>query len=230
MNAHMKRLAPLTVSPIGQRLKMEMKKRGMSSAELAKRADVKTSFLYDIISGKSTNPSTVKLARVAESLDVNLGYLVGNTNNPQPDAVKDKNAQAAYVTIPRITVDVSSNGNSFASVEHEEECYHFRKSWITDRLKVSPQDLRLLYIRGDSMEPTLYHNDIVLIDTTKKIPSPPGIFVLFDGFGLVGKRLEYAGGQNVLRIMSDNPQYSTYERSVAETFIIGRVVWFAREI
>lgn len=229
MAARMKRLVPLSTSPIGQRLKMEMKKRGISSAELAKRADVKTSFIYDIISGKSTNPSTVKLARVAESLDVGLGYLVGNTDSPVSDT-KEKKSPAAYVAIPRITVDVSATGNTFASVEHEEECYYFRKSWITDRLKVAPSDLRLLYIRGDSMEPTLYHNDIVLVDTTKKVPSPPGIFVLFDGFGLVSKRLEYIAGQNAFRVMSDNPQYSTYERSAPDTFIIGRVVWFAREI
>lgn len=226
----MKRVLPLHNSPIGHRLKMEMKKRGMSSAELAKRADVKTSFLYDIISGKSTNPSTVKLARVAESLNVSLGYLVGNTDNSVADIAGEKPANAGYVAIPRITVDVSAGGGTFVSVEHEEECYYFRKTWITDRLKVSPDDLRLLYIRGDSMEPTLYHNDIVLVDTTKKIPSPPGIFVLFDGFGLVGKRLEYTGDKNVLRVMSDNPQYSAYERSVADTFIIGRVVWFAREM
>lgn len=208
-----------------------MKKRGMTSSELAKRADVKTSFLYDIISGKSTNPSTIKLARVAESLDISLAYLIGNDDNPQ----KTERAQASapeegYVTIPRITVDITSDGSRVTSQEHEAEYYYFRRSWITGHLGLSPEDLRMLYIRGDSMEPTLHHNDIVLVDTSKKIPSPAGIFVLFDGLGLSAKRVEFFGNERMIRLMSDNPQYSTYERSIDETVIIGRVVWFAREM
>ena len=81
------------------------------------------------------------------------------------------------------------------------------------------------------MDPTLCNNDLVLLDIAKTIASPPGIFALFDGMGLVIKRLEYAGSDNTrLRIICDNPHYSSYERSVDETYIIGRVVWFSREI
>ena len=69
---------------IGQRLKLEMKKRNISSAQLAKRADVKISFIYDVISGKSANPSTVKLARVAEGLGVSLAELVGSGDATRP--------------------------------------------------------------------------------------------------------------------------------------------------
>jgi hypothetical protein len=39
-------------NPIGHRLKLEMQKQGVTSAQLAKRADVKTSFIYDVLSGK----------------------------------------------------------------------------------------------------------------------------------------------------------------------------------
>lgn len=225
MQQKMKR-ASTSGNPIGQRLKAEMIKRGMTSIELSKRADVKTSFIYDIISGKSANPSTVKLARVAEILGLDLNYLVGGLSN---GASKHTDSDE-YVTVPRIMIDVSAGGSEVISVEHEAESYSFRKSWIKDRLAAHADDLRMLYVRGDSMEPTLCHNDIVLVDTTKKTPSPPGVFILFDGHGLMAKRLEYAGEDKVMRIISDNPQYSTYERSADETFIIGRVVWFAREV
>lgn len=221
-------------NPIGQRLRLEMKTQGMSSADLAKRADVKTSFLYDIISGKSANPSTVKLARVADILGVSLSYLVGGAPRANASITPATGTPPAqdYAIIPRIAVDISPNGNVIISQQHEEERYYFRQAWIREHLGVAPSDLGLLYVRGDSMEPSLLHNDIVMVDTTKKTPTPPGIFVLFDGFGLAVKRLEYVGNAdlNALRIISDNPQYSTYERSLEETFIIGRVVWFAREI
>jgi phage repressor protein C with HTH and peptisase S24 domain len=114
--------------------------------------------------------------------------------------------------------------------EHEAEAYYFRQSWIRDHLDARPDDLRLMYVRGDNMEPTLYHNDMVLIDTSRKNPSPPGIFVCFDGLGLTARRLELMPGEDRLRLISDNPQYSMFERDIADTVIIGRVVWFAREI
>jgi phage repressor protein C with HTH and peptisase S24 domain len=211
---------------LGQRLRMEMKKRGISSAELAKRADVKTSFLYDVISGKSTNPSTIKLARVAESLDVSLAYLAGNEAGSQE---RPENS-TAYLAVPRITVDITADGNRVVTQEHTAEYYYFRKSWVTEHLKTTAATLRLLYIRGDSMDPTLQHDDIVLVDMSRKTPTPPGIFIVFDGLGLSAKRLEYVDRQKTIRLISDNPQYTTYERSVEETVIIGRVVWFAREI
>jgi len=232
MQAYIKKPLSAFINPIGQRLKLEMKKRGITSTELAKRADVKTSFLYDIISGKSANPSTVKLARVAESLGVSLSWLVGNGHASDTASQDSPAGKEDYAPIRRIMVDVSAGGGTIVSSEQPGESYYFRKAWIKERLNASPDDLRMLYVRGDSMEPTLCHNDIILVDTTRKTPSPPGIFVLFDGFGLVAKRLEHITHQRQphIRIISDNPQYSIYERSIEETFIVGRIVWFAREI
>lgn len=211
-----------------------MKKKGVSSAELARRAGLKTSFLYDVISGKSANPSTVKLARVADSLGVSLAYLAGSSVLPTEEASAPRPLEESknYVTVQRLMVDVASGSSTLLTRFHNEERYYFRRDWIENALGVSPTDLCMLYVRGDSMEPTLCHNDIILVDTTKKLPSPPGVFVLFDGFGLVPKRLEYASShsQKSVRIISDNPQYSTYEHPVEKTTIIGRVVWFSREI
>ena len=48
-----------------------------------------------------------------------------------------------------------------------------------------------MHVEGDSMVPTLQDGDAVLVDMTRQFPSPPGIFVLDDGMGLVAKRLEH---------------------------------------
>jgi phage repressor protein C with HTH and peptisase S24 domain len=40
------------------------------------------------------------------------------------------------------------------------------------------------------MAPRLLHGDIVMIDTSQRTASPPGIFVLHDDLGLVIKQIE----------------------------------------
>lgn len=214
---------------IGQRLRMEMKKRGLSSVELAKRADVKTSFLYDVISGKSANPSSVKLARVSEALGVSLAYLAGSSDSPLegyqfsiPSQLQD------YVAIPRLLIE----DGAVSARDNPQEQYHFSKEWIKNKFGLAPSDVRLMVVMGDNMSPTLNRGDMLLVDMTKKHPSPPGIFVLFDGMALVPKRVEMLSHGNApsLRISCDNPHYSTYESPIPDAAIIGRVIWFSRDL
>ena len=82
------------------------------------------------------------------------------------------------------------------------------------------------------MAPTLLGGDAVLVDMTRQLPNPPGIFVLDDGMGLVAKRLEHVPNSDppAVRVISDNKLYPEYERTAEEIRIIGRIRWFAREI
>jgi len=59
------------------------------------------------------------------------------------------------------------------------------------------------------------------------LPSPPGVYVLWDGLGLVLKRVEVIFGTQdpvMIRISSINPAYSSYDRALNEVHINGRVV------
>ena len=214
-------------NPIGQRLRLEMKKRGFSSVELAKRADVKTSFIYDIISGKSANPSSVRLARVAECLGISLTYLAGSSN-----AINDGyqfavlSASQDYTSIMHLSVEEGT----IVAQEIADSPYHFHKEWLKKHVKAAPENLRLFTIHGDNMTPTLHNGDFIMVDIRQTHPSPSGIYVLFDGVALVAKRLEYIAHakQPTIRIISDNAHYSTHECLLAEAKIVGRAVWFSR--
>ena len=123
----------------------------------------------------------------------------------------------------------------FVVDDHEQDTdrtYQFRRSWIEQRLGVKPDKLRLFHVEGDSMEPTLLSGDMVLIDMTRKVPNPPGIFVLHDGMGLVAKRLDAIPTSEIpkIRIISDNPLYQGYEQLLEMVNIIGRVRWLSREL
>src|SRR5579885_223371 len=188
---------------IRHRLRHELDRHGITAVQLARKAGVKTSFIYDILNGKSTNPSTVKLAMVAESLGINLSYLAGSSEHPQMALAGGPSSESGLAAITHL-----SAGDDAKAWQNEPYCY-FRRDWLRETLAVNPHDLRAVTLAGESMQPTLCDGDLLLLDTRHTSPSPAGIFVLSDGFGLVAKRLEYVSAAKppVVRVISDNPKY-----------------------
>lgn len=137
-------------------------------------------------------------------------------------------------SVPFLDIHASAGGGALVdvTVDTAMAALAFPRSWLR---KISPSKtgaLKLITISGDSMAPVLEHGDTVMLDTDQTRPSPPGIFILFDGLGLVAKRIELVPGTSpqVLRICSENPVYTNYQRTIDEIQIIGRVVWFARNL
>jgi phage repressor protein C with HTH and peptisase S24 domain len=139
----------------------------------------------------------------------------------------------AFVAVPSVSVRPSMGGGNLVEEEPAPgRPYHFQRSWIKHDLKADPINLRIMHVEGDSMMPTLHDGDIVLVDMGRRSPTPPGIFVLNDGMGLVAKRLEHIPMSDPprVRIISDNSLYSPYEATAEQVNIIGRIRWFARDI
>ena len=89
----------------------------------------------------------------------------------------------------------------------------------------SPADLRILRVRGNSMEPEMGDGDGVVVDVSRRLPATGEIFVLWDGTGLVVKRVEALSASGALRLVSAHPDYPSYERSAYEIHIVGKVLW-----
>ncbi len=95
-----------------------------------------------------------------------------------------------------------------------------------NEIKVNNSNVYIIEALGDSMYPTVSSGDKVIIDTSPKgkRPSPAGIFAIWDGVGIAIKRLEIIPNSEptTLKIISDNPKHSIYERTIDECIIIGR--------
>lgn len=206
-----------------QRIREQMKKTGISARELAEKAEVGRSFIYDILSGKSSNPTTKKIAAVAGVLGVSVPYLL------------DENAISEDMGADFIKIPFVSQYSLVEGTLQEEKSgsnFYLQKDFAAKFNSVSA-DLRVLRVQGDSMQPTLLHNDVILVDLTKKSPTPPGVFVVHDGIGVTIKRLECVSGAveaPMLNIHSDNPHYASYSGRQADLRIIGRAIWFARDL
>lgn len=67
---------PALPNPLSRHLRDLIKKSGWSAQEVSRRTQVGNYFIYDVISGKNSNPSAVKLARIAKVLGIPLDELM----------------------------------------------------------------------------------------------------------------------------------------------------------
>ena len=90
----------------------------------------------------------------------------------------------------------------------------------------------MIPVDGDSMEPVLASGDRILIDVSRTVPVPPGIFVIWDGMGLVAKRIEHVPLSEPPRVVlrSLNPAYDSHECLAEEIRVVGRAVWVSRRL
>jgi phage repressor protein C with HTH and peptisase S24 domain len=98
------------------------------------------------------------------------------------------------------------------------------RKWV-ERRGLDPAHLIAMQVRGESMEPTFYEDDTVVINLADKSPTDNGVFAVnYDGEAVV-KRLSRDEGKWWL--LSDNADQRRFYRRVcqgAECIIVGRVV------
>jgi hypothetical protein len=121
------------------------------------------------------------------------------------------------------TIEIPSGDGSVAAVP-VLGTWKIPRNVLQRRLKGAVSALHIVECEGDSMEPRIHDGDFVFIDTSRQVPSPPGIFALNDGFGQTLKRLEIIPNSDPprVKIIPENQNHSTYERSLEEVRIIGR--------
>ena len=166
---------------------------------------------------------------VREALALHLGVPPDDLRPQQ----RERMSVAGYVTVPEIDVRASAGAGALNDgLEEGRGAWMFAESMIRHELRARAADLRVITIDGDSMEPLISSGDRILLDTSQCVPVPPGIFVIWDGMGLVAKRVEHVPHSEPPKVIikSVNPEYQTYEREAEEVKIIGRVIWAAKRL
>jgi transcriptional regulator with XRE-family HTH domain len=87
----------------------------------------------------------------------------------------------------------------------------------------NPNNIKMLRVQGDSMQPTINDGDWVWVDISNNFISSDGMYLIKMHTGLAVKRLQ--SGLNNIKIKSDNPTYSDITADIGEINIIGKVVY-----
>lgn len=137
-------------------------------------------------------------------------------------------------TIPEIDIRAGAGGGGFNDgpdriISH----WGLPEGYVRDQLNpLSFDKCFIIEISGDSMSPTLESGDRVLVDTQDKVPSG-GIFAVWNGYGVVAKRLspvQPATDPRRIKFLSDNPLEPDYELTEDEINVIGRIIWRAHRL
>lgn len=128
--------------------------------------------------------------------------------------------------------DVQASAGNGAAVTGEDVIGQFsvRKNWLS-RKGFKATDLSMISARGDSMEPTIHHGDLLLVAALRTEAMTDGIYLIEIGGDLFCKRLQRQFGGGVT-IRSDNPKYDPQHlpaESAAALHVVGRIVWVGGE-
>lgn len=152
---------------------------------------------------------------------------------PKRPPVAPHAAPKGYSAVPEIDVRASAGpGDWNDDIEQTTDMWLFADPLIRHEFRARPEDLQMITVDGDSMEPLLSGGDRVLIDVSRQVPVPPGIFVIWDGMGLVAKRIEHVPNSEPPKVVlkSLNPEYDSYERPAEKVRVVGRAVWVSRRL
>ena len=145
--------------------------------------------------------------------------------DPQTELLQHVLEDSDFVSIRRVHFKLSA-GISGYSVEHidgTKSPIFFRHDWI-DRRGYKPDYLYAIEVSGASMEPGLYDEDMVVINTLDNKPEDGQVFAFNYEGELVIKRLKRDSGEWWLS--SDNNDKRRYpdKRCDENVFILGRII------
>lgn len=209
-----------TNAEIGDRLRAERQRIELTQTELAEKAGVSKTSQVNYESGMRA-PDALYLHAVGE-VGIDVLYVVTGAKQ-SGDAPADH-----FVVITQLAV-LASAGNGFVNDPSAEEpavsglC--FSRAWLTRR-SLAPRNLRVIQVRGASMQPVLSHGDQVLVDQSDTHPKSGFVYVLRQGDELLVKYCQLLPG-GILRVSSANPAFESYDvdlSKAADVSVIGRVV------
>ena len=131
-----------------------------------------------------------------------------------------------HVAVRKVAVKVRAGVPGFSADQTAEEFdgeIHLPLRWLTHQ-KLRAEKLIATSVFGDSMEPRITKDDLLLINTADTTQSPGKLFGVNHEGEFIVKRLDRVGGHWYL--VSDNPDQVKHPpvRCNEKTFVIGRVV------
>lgn len=210
---------------IGDRIKELAGDKGLIIEDFSRLIDVKYRTVQNYIGGVSV-PKGDFLIALNEKLGVSPTWVLTGIGDKFINSAKDITSnEDNFIQIKRYTAEASAGHGSQVSGNEGTGYYAFNQRWL-DRRGLNANSLSVISVRGDSMEPDLYENDLLLLDHAQTDLKDSNIYAVQFSEGLYVKRIQHLP-EGQIHLISRNTNYPpiTVKHPVADGVqIIGRVV------
>ena len=184
--------------------------------------------------GNQESPESLALSDIVEQYPSRGITVPRISDEPGTDSEPERApGREVFLAIPRYDLTLSAGDGAFVDRAEVLDAVPFSKGFLWRTLKRSSVDgLILLMARGDSIEPTIGDEDLVMVDMGEKdLQGGLMAFVIDDTAYIKRLRPLIDGG---IEIVSDNsdlypPQRLDRDR-LGELRIIGRIKWIGRVV
>ena len=229
--------------PVRQKIRALLWKRGLNMREASLAIGRNVSYMHGFlergIPKVLSYQDACKLAEVigCPAEDLHHAERPPRRRRAAADPLRRASPRAPHVrlaSIPEVEVDASAGPGALSS-----EFVAEKARWLLPEVMIryeggaTPDAIRVLRVRGVSMKPELSDGDRLLVDTSRRVPATGEMFVLWDGGGLVVKRVEPIKGKHdepALQLKSTNPDYGDYTVLECDVHIVGKVLWTVRKV
>jgi phage repressor protein C with HTH and peptisase S24 domain len=224
------------------RLRSGREKLGLTQQNLAVKTGVSLTSIQNYESGQI--PKGEIVARLAEVVGCSTDWLlrgsilggaeVSKAQQNQSDVEEDgslSESGAEILLVPMVEARLSAGSGSLETSTRLQRQYSFRSDFL--RRRGNPAQMILVRVSGDSMEPKIENNDVVLIDQGQKDLVPGKIYAVGVEDMVYLKMVNARPGQVVLSSVNEKyePIYiDTLDDSESRIRIIGRAIWTCREL
>ncbi|SQD80417.1 XRE family transcriptional regulator [Moritella yayanosii] len=204
----------------GQRLKLII---GDESIEnFSKRCSLGKTTIQNYLNS-NRYPTLERLDVIAKTADVDVSWLT--TGNDYQTSSPDN---SDYTKIPHFDVQASAGtGSELVESGINKNTVDIHPQTLLDQ-GLNPEGLLSMYVKGDSMEPSLFDGDMILV---KKMITPfsilEGVYIFRVFNEIFIKRIQFNKYSAKLKVDSDNPFYDSYTitgNDLNDVEIIGEVI------
>ena len=225
-------------STIARNLEALMRKAGTNPHELQRATGVPQPTIHRILTGESRDPRYQTLEPLADFFKVTPAALRDSyfsvdeveeeyeRNRALRRSLEAEDSDPSLTHIPKVKLRLSAGTRSFDMEKDEYDGANTTvpTGWL-DRNKLQRSHLIAIRVQGESMEPTLFPDDLVIVNVEDRQIVDGAVYAINYEGEMVVKRLERDAGEWWLK--SDNPDQRKYSRKVFRddvSFIIGRVI------
>ncbi|WP_445215943.1 XRE family transcriptional regulator [Bradyrhizobium sp. Pa8] len=166
---------------------------GVSRNEASRRAGLGLSYVNDLLSGKSLNPTRESLAKLGQVLDTDADYFFGTQNTPKTSSLPPSNLLSveapvmASGAIPLFHIGLPDPDGFFPLASER------RASWTSPL--VASREVYAITVPDDCMAPRYRMGEIAIVSTNKP--------VVHGGFAVVRQKDDRVAIRQIVSISTD---------------------------